>query len=187
MTEIARTIQVISCMLFGLLVTFPVAVLNEYKGTPWASWQLALLFFAVAIVTMGLQVLFEKVYSGSADRKYEWEMKAFKIEAEKLGFATKDIEVAKYLIRSYLIDNPQSTTQDLLDNLDLPATFTNNQATEEALRLGGLISINRYGQDPVTKQWFVIRDSPSVETQYRKFQKKINSREYKQEVEAYGI
>jgi len=62
MAEIARIIQTTLSLFFGFMVTLPVAVLNEYRGTPWAFWQLVLLFLGVAVLVMGLQLLQEKTY-----------------------------------------------------------------------------------------------------------------------------
>jgi len=187
MNSITRIPQAAGVFLLSLLVTMHVSKFQEEKATPWDFWQLALLFIIVAIVITGAQLLLERAYNSSEIKKYDWEENVFKIESEKLGFTREDIEDAKYKIRNYLLDHPQSTTQDLLDNLDLPAVFTSNHATEDAFRLGGLISICRYGQDPVTKEWSAFHSAHFVKAQYKEFQKHINSQGYKKALVNHGL
>jgi hypothetical protein len=140
------------------------------------------LFFMAALTATDF--IASLLSNNSQNRSHLREMEALTAESIKLGFDSEDVKMAKYSIRSYLTTHPASTTADIFKNVGLPPVFTDSEKAVEAFRLGGLIGICRYGQDPTTKKWYNIRDSQSVRKQYRRFQRYIKSRAYRQDLRA---
>jgi len=174
MDEIVRILHGVSSFITGINIALVVGYLNQLD-----FWGYLIVGFVTAVTMFGLLTLVTAVTNYVTDKNNEFELQVLDAEAEKLGFAVDDVQKAKYKIYDYLIDNPACSTSDIFENVELPSAFTEREEAVEAFRLGGLIGIYRYGQEPETGEWYKMHASPVVKKQYHRFQKHIRSRSYK--------
>jgi len=151
----------------------------QFHWTPLNIAFFFVIFTAVYILVLEFAELLNNL---RIDKKFEWEQKAFSVESQKLGFEVEDVEKAKYPIAIYLSSHPQTTTEDLFANVELPEAFKNDDNSIAALRLAGLITTYRYGMNSDTKLWSSIHHDISVKRQYRGFQKYIKARHYRKQI-----
>ena len=130
--------------------------------TIFASVTTAILVFGLAMIVGRLE-----------HKQYEKELLIFSQEAEKQGWELDELLPLKNNVRAYLIDNPGTTTQELLKRYgDKTNPHLQEPEFTQTLTHLGYYSIDRFGQDE-TGKWFSIHDSKTVYKNYKLYQKEI--------------